>query len=147
MEKKNGNKSLFLYTVLIFVAALLVIIISFFSQVNMENKHNEYTGEEHNANTITEKTAQLSNENLILLETTKNLTQHNSQLMEENKELKASVERLEKKSATWDELYNIFNEIQKKNKQNAKQLFEAIDSQTLTDGQLSFYEYLKSKLK
>ena len=42
MAEKKENKSLFLYTALIFVAAIVIVVISFFSQVNMEKKHNEY---------------------------------------------------------------------------------------------------------
>ena len=84
MTEKKDNKSLFLYTALIFIAAIVIVVISFFSQINLEQKHNEYIGDQA-ANSITEKTAQLSEENMVLLETTKNLNQQNSQLTEEKK--------------------------------------------------------------
>ena len=39
MSNKNDNKSLFIYTALIFVVAVLLIILSFFGQTNLQKKH------------------------------------------------------------------------------------------------------------
>ena len=36
MTEKKDNKSLFLYTALIFIAAIVIVVISFFSQINLE---------------------------------------------------------------------------------------------------------------
>lgn len=146
MDSKNENKSLFLYTALIFIAAILIIVISFFCQINLEKNHNEYAGE-NAVNGIAEKTAQLSDENMILLETTKNLNQQNTQLLDRNKELTEKVEVLEKKQSSSEEMYKIFNLLKNKNKEEAKALFEALDSSEFSGETLLFYEYLKKEFK
>lgn len=80
---KNNNKSLFLYTGLIFVVAVLLILLSFFGQMNLQKNQpkTEETEEVTQANTgITERAAVLSEEN-------KNLLEENTQLKQENEEL------------------------------------------------------------
>ena len=65
MENKNENKnikSLFLYTALIFLVALLMIILSFFGQ----NHADKLKETEQRAQTITERASALSDENLRL---------------------------------------------------------------------------------
>ena len=145
MSEKKEGKSLFLYTALIFLAAIIIVVISFFSQINLEKKHNEYVGEEA-AKSITEKTAQLSEENLILLETTKNLNEHNSQLNEKNKEFATQNETLQKNIKSDDELYKLFNLIKNKKTEEASQLFDTINAEAFSGEKLAFYEYLKKEL-
>lgn len=146
MSEKKEGKSLFLYTALIFLAAIIIVVISFFSQINLEKKRNEYVGEEA-AKSITEKTAQLSEENLILLETTKNLNEHNTQLIEKNKELATENETLQKNIKSDDELYKLFNLINNKKIEEASQLFDTINPEGFSGERLAFYEYLKKELK
>ena len=65
MENKNETKnakSLFLYTALIFLVALLMIILSFFGQ----NHADKLKETEQRAQTITERASALSDENLRL---------------------------------------------------------------------------------
>lgn len=145
MAEKKDNKSLFLYTALIFIAAIVIVVISFFSQINLEKKHNEYIGDQE-ANSITEKTAQLSEENLVLLETTKNLNQQNSQLTEENKNLTEKNNALDKNNQSSEKLYRIFNLINKKDFDTAKQELDTIDPAEFGGEKLTFYNYLKEKL-
>lgn len=63
---QNNNKSLYLYTSLIFVVAVLLIIISFFGQSHLDRKQPIQIDNEINAS-ITNKTAILSEENAALL--------------------------------------------------------------------------------
>lgn len=73
-NNSNGpNKSLYLYTSLIFVVAILLIILSFFAMSNRDNKMNET----EQAQSITEKTAALSEENKNLAEENKTLKDNN----------------------------------------------------------------------
>lgn len=146
MAEKNENKSIFLYTALIFLAAIVVIIISFFSQVNLEQKNNAYL-ESETAKSITEKTAQLSEENMVLLETTKTLNQHNAQLLEENKTLKEKILGFEGKDAKTQELFKAFRFVQKKDIQNAKKVLEGLTPTDFSGDALSFYEYLIEETK
>lgn len=145
MTEKKDNKSLFLYTALIFIAAIVIVVISFFSQINLEKKHNEYIGDQV-ANSITEKTAQLSEENMVLLETTKNLNQQNSQLTEEKNELVGKNTALEESNRSSEQLYKIFNLINKKDLDTAKQQLEEVDASDFSGEKLVFYNYLKDKL-
>lgn len=64
MNDKKNNKSLFLYTALIFLVALLMIVISFFGQSHVEG----IRATEQQAQSITEKASVLSDENLHLTE-------------------------------------------------------------------------------
>lgn len=73
---KNNNKSLFLYTSLIFIVAILLIIIAFFGQTNVQKNQPvieiEETAQPSN-NGIAERASVLSEENRILLEEKTNL--------------------------------------------------------------------------
>lgn len=60
----NQSKSLYLYTALIFIVALVVIILSFFGQKNLD-KINKITQDNKS---ISAKTAELSEQNMKLVE-------------------------------------------------------------------------------
>lgn len=62
--EKEHSRSLYLYTALIFIVALIMIIISFFGQQNLE-KINKATQDNKS---ISEKSATLSEENMRLVE-------------------------------------------------------------------------------
>ena len=81
MANKNDNKSLFLYTSLIFIVAILLIILSFSGQINLQKNRTQVEPNSESTNSgITERAAVLSDEN-------KNLIEENNKLKEENKEL------------------------------------------------------------
>ena len=80
-QNQNGpNKSLYMYTSLIFVVAILLIILSFFAMSNRDNRMNET----EQAQSITEKTAALSEEN-------KNLAEENKTLKDSNRAMSAAL--------------------------------------------------------
>ena len=80
-NNSNGqNKSLYIYTSLIFVVAILLIILSFFAMSNRNSKMNET----EQAQSITEKAAALSEEN-------KNLAEENKSLAEKNKVMSSAL--------------------------------------------------------
>lgn len=64
MTEKKNNSSLFLYTALIFLVALIMIVLSFFGQSHLQKA--EETKQQ--AKTITERASLLSEENLLLTE-------------------------------------------------------------------------------
>lgn len=64
MAEKKNSSSMFLYTALIFLVALIMIVLSFFGQSHLEST--EETKQQ--AKTITEKASLLSEENLLLTE-------------------------------------------------------------------------------
>lgn len=82
MADKNNNKSLFIYTSLIFIVAVLLIILSFFGQTNLKKNQPSVEVNEDAVNSgITERAAVLSEEN-------KNLIEENSKLTTELAELR-----------------------------------------------------------
>ncbi len=147
MENKKSNRSLFLYTALIFLAAIAVIAFSFFSQINVEKQHEEYGGDDMSGNSIVEKTAMLSEENRILLETTNSLNREISQMNEENSELKNRVLQLEKQMTNSEKMYNIFNNIQLGNIEKAAKEFEILEPLFFTQTQEEFYDYLQKRIR
>ena len=66
---KNNNKSLFLYTALIFIVAVLLILLSFFGQMNLQNKQPKVDeNEQQQQEGISERASVLSEENKNLME-------------------------------------------------------------------------------
>ena len=91
---KPKNNSLFLYTALIFIVAIIMIIISFFGQSNIQ-KNQPVKSEE--LNSITEKASQLSEDNRLLME-------ENKTLLEENRTLRTEIsEQTDKNELTSEE--------------------------------------------
>ena len=69
MANKNDNKSMFLYTALIFIVAVLLIIFSFLGQTNYAKKISRKVSESPDKEmSISEKASILSEENTVLLE-------------------------------------------------------------------------------
>ena len=72
MANKNDNKSMFLYTALIFIVAVLLIIFSFLGQTNMQKNQPQVSESPDKEMSISEKASILSEENTVLLENNKN---------------------------------------------------------------------------
>ena len=92
--KKDENNSLFLYTALIFVVALVIILVAFFGQSNFKKGQISH----QTAGSIAEKSASLSEENLLLREDNLDLSEKleeeqsaNAQLETENSSLKDAM--------------------------------------------------------
>ena len=73
MANKNDNKSMFLYTALIFIVAVLLIIFSFLGQTNMQKNQPQVSESPDKEMSISEKASILSEENTVLLENNNNL--------------------------------------------------------------------------
>ncbi len=147
MESNKNNRSLFLYTALIFAAAIIVIAVSFFSQINAERQHEEYGVEDMSSNSIVEKTAMLSEENRILLETTNSLNKKIEEMTQDNSELTERLLSLEKQITNTEMMYDIFNNIQKGKIQLAAEAFEKLDPLFFTETQEEFYKYLQKRIR
>ena len=94
MAIKNDNKSMFLYTALIFIVAVLLIIFSFLGQTNMQKNQPQVSESPDKEMSISEKASILSEENTVLLENNSNLKKENQELSEENIQLKSDNELL-----------------------------------------------------
>lgn len=134
---KNNNKSLFLYTALIFIVAVLLIILSFFGQTNLEK--NQPKVEESSQQTqapvsgITEKAAVLSEENKTLLE--------------ENIKLKDENQKLIQKQTTNDILLSANGYFAMGNNAKALEMLLAVNYDELSVDQKIIYDNLKTNLQ
>ena len=109
MQNKNNNRSLLLYTALIFLAAIVVVAISFFAQVNADKNHQKYGGEEIGNSSIAEKINALSNENQTLLKTIDLLQKNVDDVTQTNSELTDKVLRMDKELANAKAMYVVYD--------------------------------------
>ena len=117
-HNSNGqNKSLYIYTSLIFVVAVLLIILSFFSMSNRDNKMSET---EQTAQSITEKTSALSEEN-------KNLAGENKVLKDKNHALSSALLNIA------NEYYTAGDTVR------AAEIVQDIDASILTEEEIAVY--------
>ena len=141
--KKNDNKSLFLYTSLIFVVAILMIIVSFFAQTHLEqSKVSEQDAEKVS---LSDKAAQVSEENMQLVELNKTLRETNSKLMEENSSLTSERDSLSAEVSAYEALIAVYDKLYDGNKKAANELLANIYTENLTPEQKDFYDILVKK--
>ena len=127
---KNNNRSMFLYTALIFVVAILLIVLSFFGEANLERNQPAIKGTMEPAKqlntSISQRAAVLSEENRILLE--------------ENQKLKDEIASLKEKQEAADTLLSAMTYMSANDKLNAQNELNKIDTELLSEAQMSVYE-------
>jgi len=143
MTKKVNDKSLILYTSLIFVVAIVMIIVSFFAQTHLDQSKIGVDDEEKVS--LSNKAAQVSEENMQLVELNKSLKDANFAYHDQNELLKSDVERLTKENTTYKELVTISEKLLGGNKQAAKTLLQNINVEELTSEQTEYYNILQKK--
>ena len=147
MTGKNDNRSLFLYTALIFVVAILLIVISYLSKSNLQKQHNEFIGEHTNTSSIAEKTAKISEENMILLDKVNDLNSIITDLNSQITELNGENSELSEKLSNTELMLRIFDLIQQKRYIEAEQAYETLNVDFIEGQSLEFYEYLGKTLR
>ena len=147
MQNKNNNRSLLLYTALIFLAAIVVVAISFFAQINADKNHLMYGGEEIGNSSIAEKINALSNENQTLLKTIDLLQKNVDDVTQTNSELTDKVLRMDKELANAKAMYVVYDLIQQKKIEEAVLQMETVDPLFLTEEQKVFYNYLNEMIQ
>ncbi|MCH5185159.1 MAG: hypothetical protein J1F64_03440 [Oscillospiraceae bacterium] len=138
MSKIPGNKSLFVYTGLIFIVALIIIILTFFGQDRILKETNEQI--ETATAGITERATILSDENMKLSEKVIDLEAQIKELNETNKS------HTEKENA-YELITEIYFLIRTGDIDWAKAEFDLIDPSLLSGNTLAFYNELKETLK
>lgn len=133
MANKNDNKSLFLYTSLIFIVAVLLIVLSFFGQTNLKKSQPpvEASAEPSNSG-ITERAAVLSEEN--------------KNLIEENTALKAENQELLKKQTMNDILLSANGYFSLGNNAKALEMLNAVIYDELSVDQKIIYDNIKTAI-
>lgn len=144
MDNKTNNKqnrSMFLYTALIFVVALLLIILAFFGQTNLSNLRkttNEITSSETAIpESATETHLPLPTEKLPInnQDELAKLSNTISTLDAENKDLKSKID-------IYDNLIAACNYINVGNTAEAQRLTDSIEADKLTEDQKTLYNYI-----
>ncbi len=140
MDIKKDNKSLIMYTSLIFVAAIVMIVISFFAQQHLEQLRVSETEAENV--TLSNKAAQVSEENMQLVELNKTLKDANTVLTEENQVLTAQKDALLKEKGAYKALIEVYEKLVDGKKTSARKLLEGIYTEDLTPEQKEMYDFL-----
>lgn len=141
--KNNDNKSLFWYTSLIFLVAILMIVVSFFAQTHLEQS--KVSEQEAERVSLSNKAAQVSEENMQLVELNKTLRETNEQLLEETSGITAERDALVSEVNTYETLVAAYSELYEGDKKGANELLGGINADTLTPEQAEFYNILVKK--
>lgn len=133
-SNRNNNKSMFLYTALIFVVAIVLIIISFFGQANLEKNQPKVEQTLQPAgqleNSISQRASVLSEENMVLLE--------------ENQGLKEENEKLQKQVSNTGLLTSAANFMAAGNKEGAAEQLSKINQELLTETEKSLFAAIQA---
>ena len=138
--KKNDNKSLIMYTSLIFVAAIVMIVVSFFAQKHLEQLRVSETEAENV--TLSHKAAQVSEENMQLVELNKSLKDANNQLTDANLTLTTERDALLKETTAYKSLTEVYEKLLNGKKSSARKLLEGIYTEDLSAEQKEIYDFL-----
>lgn len=147
-ENKNDNKSLFLYTALIFAAAILIIIVASLSQGKLLKAQNDLISETPVPNNegISHRTTMVSEQNALLITQNETLTALNNELSNDKSELEAKNEELRINYSNGNILCTIYQYIYDGNKDDALESLNLINEDSLTDAQKIIYNNLRKIL-
>lgn len=142
-QKKNDNKSLIMYTSLIFIVAIVMIVVSFFAQKHLE----ELRVSEIDAQNVSlsNKAAMVSEENMQLVELNKSLREKNKELMEQNTALSLEKDAFTKEKAGYEALIEVYNKLLTGKEAAARELLQGIYTEDLTPEQKAIYDALVKK--
>jgi outer membrane PBP1 activator LpoA protein len=144
MAEKRRNFSLFFYTGLIFVVAVLLIIIAFFSQSKVEQSQPDQI----NAQTegITQRAAILSEENKTLLEENMSLKKAQEENTRAIDELNGRVSFLEENVRISEAIISANGYVSKKMYSEARNILKQINEENLSDDEKILYNSLMKKV-
>ncbi len=143
--ENNDNKSLIFYTALIFGAAIVMILISFFAQKHLDAiRVSEVSAENV---TLSNKAAMISEENLQLVELNKNLRETNIKLTEEKTAVTLERDALLKEVAGYEALMKVYDRLAAGSRTSARTLLKEIYTEDLTQEQKDIYDTLVKRAK
>ena len=150
-KNNNDNKSLFLYTALIFLVAIVLIIIAFFGQSNVKRsqpdiKENEVETMQPQSG-ITERASVLSEENRILLEENNEIKNQLKLQTEEINRLNLEGQNLNKYKKANDILMSANGYLSAGNTEMALEMLNQTDETSLTEDQKILYNSIKKNLE
>lgn len=142
--EKTDNKSLIMYTSLIFLAAIAMIVVSFFAEKHLET---QYTSEVEAQNVnLSNKAAMVSEENMQLVEMNRSLKENNKDLLEQNSQLILERDALAKENAGFEALTKVYDELLSGKEKAAKEILKGIYTEDLTPEQKEIFDALVKKV-
>ncbi|MBQ8637266.1 MAG: hypothetical protein IJ423_05180 [Clostridia bacterium] len=142
MARNKSNRPLMIYTSLIFIVAIIMVVVAFFGQRHLESAQFRQT---ETAKGISVRASQLSEENRLLMEVNKRLTNSLNELTEENQTLQADLEVLSKESEQNKKLTEVYIALNNSGRSKARKLLKEIYTEDLTAEQKDFYDMLAKK--
>lgn len=129
-QNNNGNKSLFLYTALIFFVAVILIILAFFGQTNLQKNQPPISSEipVQTPVSIPEKTAVVSEEN--------------SKLIQEVSALKSELETANTELTNSKILLEAYDAKLQNNAEALNLILSSLNYEQLSDEQKAVYDKL-----
>ena len=154
---KKENRSLFLYTSLIFVVSILMILIAFVGQNNIKNVYpqNDKTG-----TSLTDRVNQLNQTNAMLTNEIASLNREKEIFITEKEAYIKRIEEMTSEIVTLNDLSNkisaenettnklleIYKLISENRITKAKEIYNAIVAENLTEQQKIYYDDITTKL-
>lgn len=144
VKNKNNGTSMFLYTALIFVVAILLILLSFFGQARLQKSQpvvQETTvPSEQPGNSITQKAAVLSEENRLLLE-------ENQKQKEEMELLNEEVSKRDEIIKNYEILLSAYGYLSVGNKEMAKEQLDKLNPEMITGDREILYNRIINQVQ
>lgn len=147
-NQTNENKSLFLYTALIFFVAIILIILAFFGQTNYNKNHPASQAVESTAipqsqqNGIPEKAAALNEENAALVKEIQGLNEEIEQKDKTITDLQQQVESITASQNNSDLLFQAYISKINQNEDDVALILSNINYEQLTNQQKTVYDSL-----
>ena len=137
----SGGNSLFLYTALIFLAAIIIIIFAYFTQTHVERAQPSAAPEATAETSAVEASGPQG-----IAKTAAELSQDNLELLEENRKLHNKVDELEAQLEIYEPLVEAYNALSTDDKERLKLLLEDIDYDSLSNEAKALYDFLSSNI-
>ncbi len=139
---KNKNNSLFLYTALIFIVAIIIIVLAFFGQTRIRDAQPLLSATPTAAATEVPKTPA---DGIVM--SASQLSQENLELLNENRELNKRLDDAEEKNKNTEYLLAASGYMGAGNKDGAKKQLEMVDYDKLSDDGKLLYDSINSNLQ
>ena len=143
-QSGNGSNSLFLYTALIFLAAIIIIIFAYFAQTNVERSQPSASDE---AIAASAEASPDAGGPQGIAKTAAEVSQYNLELLEENRMLHNRVDELEAQLEIYEPLTEAYYALSKDDKERIALLLEDIDYDSLSDEAKTLYDFLLSNIQ
>ncbi len=144
-DGKKNERSLYKYTALIFLFALLIIIVAFFGQSHLESAMVTSDQTEQETSGIADRAAALSEENLRLSSEKATLEEENSSLKAAAEEASADSAFLNRKLAAYETVMDAVSLYISGDTAGAASLAASADTSLLSPSALSIYNMITAE--